>query len=84
MRIAILPIGPVNEVILDELRMSLSEVFETDVNVLKDSMPQPDGAYNPRRGQYHSSRVLSCIKGYTIAGFDRVLGVMEADLLLRV
>ena len=80
MRIAIIPIGPVNEVILDGLRMSLSEVFETDVNVLKDAMPLPDGAYNPRRGQYHSSRVLSCIKAYTKAGFDRVLGVTEADL----
>jgi len=44
-------------------------------------MPLPNDGYDPRRGQYHSSRILSRIRaGYQPAHGDRVLGVTEADL----
>jgi len=82
LRIAILPFGLVNEAVLEEIRRTLSEIFpHTEIFVLKDMLHLPDEAYNPKRGQYHSSRVLSLIQSYPMKlGVDRILGITEADL----
>jgi archaemetzincin len=82
LRIAIVRVGHVEGGILERVQFSLSEVFpETNAFVVGGIMPLPDDAYNPRRGQYHSSRILSCIRaGYQPVHGDRVLGVTEADL----
>ena len=82
MRIAVLPVGPVDEAVLEGVRRSLPVVFpDTDAVILRDELSLPDEAYNPRRAQYHSSRVLSLIKNYARAvNVDRIIGVTEADL----
>ena len=82
MRIAIVRVGHVEGEILERIRFSLSEAFpETNAFVVGGIMPLPDNAYNPKRGQYHSSRILSRIRaGHQPAHGDRVLGVTEADL----
>lgn len=82
LRIAIIRVGHVEGGILEKIQFSLSEVFpETNAFVVGGIMPLRDDAYNPRRGQYHSSRILSCIRaGHQPAHGDRVLGVTEADL----
>lgn len=84
MRIAILSVGPVDGAIVEEVRCSLIEVFpNTAAAVLIDALPLPDEAYNHRRSQYHSSRILSHIKAYHLTvDVDRMLGVTEADLYI--
>lgn len=62
---------------------SLIEVFpDTDVVVLRDALPLPDEAYNHRRSQYHSSRILSHKAYHLTVDVDRMLGVTEADLYI--
>lgn len=82
LRIAIVRVGHVEGGILERIRFSLSEVFpDTNAFVVGGIMPLPNDACDPRRGQYHSSRILSRIRaGYQPAHGDRVLGVTEADL----
>jgi len=82
LRLALLPFGLVDVAVLEEIRRSLSEAFpDTEVFVLRDMLPLPDEAYNLKRGQYHSSKVLSLIQSYPMKlGVDRVLGITEADL----
>ncbi|MFB0523552.1 MAG: archaemetzincin family Zn-dependent metalloprotease [Candidatus Bathyarchaeia archaeon] len=82
MRIAILQFGLVNEAVLEEIRRSLSEIFpHREAFVLRDVLPLPDEAYNPIRGQYHSSKVLSLIQSYPMKlDVDRILGITEVDL----
>jgi len=82
LRIAIVRVGHVEGGILERIRFSLSEVFpDTNAFVVGGIMPLPNDTYDPRRGQYHSSRILSRIRaGYQPAHGDRVLGVTEADL----
>jgi len=82
LRIAIVRVGDVEGGILERIRFSLSEVFlETNAFVVSGIMPLPDDAFDPRRRQYHSSRILSCIRAwYQPAHGDRVLGITEADL----
>jgi archaemetzincin len=82
MRIAVLPIGPVDGVMLEAVRRSLSEAFpDTEAVVLGDVLALPDEAYNPQRDQYHSSMVLSFIRAYARkVDVHRILGMTEADL----
>ncbi len=82
MRIAILPIGSVDGSALEGVRLSLSETFPyTDSIVLKDELSLPDEAYDSRRGQYYSSRILLYIEAHHLkVDADRILGVTEADL----
>ena len=82
LRIAIVCVGHVEGRILESIRFSLSEVFpDTNAFVIGSIMPLPDDDFDPRRRQYHSSRILSRITArYQPAHSDRVLGVTEADL----
>ena len=57
MNIEIIPIGEIDTFVLDYLKENLTEVFEAKVSVGK-SQPIPDYAFNKKRGQYHSSKIL--------------------------
>jgi archaemetzincin len=81
LRVAILPIGRVDGEVLERLRAGLSEVFpDTEASILDDMFPPLDEAYNPKRRQYHSSRILSSMADRPSPHGDRILGVTEADL----
>lgn len=80
MRIAILRIGAVNEDILREIQKELEEIYpESECSILDESMPIPEDAYNRKRQQFYSTRILAEINKLRIQA-DRILGVTEADL----
>jgi archaemetzincin len=82
MKLAVLRIGTVDMDVVSEVQNGLCRVFSgVDCVILGDAMPVPQDAYNARRRQYYSSRVLvemrSCV---LLSDVDRVLGVTEVDL----
>jgi len=82
MKIAILRIGTVDMHVVSEVQKGLSKVFpEADCVIQEDTMPVPQDAYNAKRRQYYSSRVLAKMGSIVPSfGVNCVLGVTEVDL----
>jgi archaemetzincin len=82
MRIALLPIGTVNEDVLKKIQTELKEIFpESDCSIFGEGMALPADAYNRKRQQYYSTRILGEINKYVRRiRADRILGVTEVDL----
>ena len=78
-RIYLIPIGEVDERVLEGLKTSLREKFHLEV-VIGEALPKPDYAYNRRRRQYHSSPILDNLSRNIPSGAYRVLGITEWDL----
>ena len=82
MKLAILRIGSVNSDIVQQVQQRLFAVFPKMVCViLDDEMPIPQEAYDSRRKQFDSSRILAKIHQHaekTLA--TRVLGITNEDL----
>jgi archaemetzincin len=85
MRIALLPIGTVDEDILKKIQTELEEIYpESDCSIFEKSMPIPADAYNRKRQQYYSTRILAEINKYVRRiKADRILGVTEVDLYVH-
>lgn len=66
---------------LDALRSPISARFPNlDVGVA-NPLGDPTEAYDSRRDQYHSTRILALLEGYIRAtDFDRLLGVASFDM----
>lgn len=77
--ILIVPIGPVDIEILTALGSALSAVFRLPAGK-GEMLPIPPEAYNHRRRQYHSSRILDLLKPLRSPGVYRVLAVIDEDL----
>jgi len=86
LRIIILPMGLKDRSVLSDIREGLMEVFPHSRCVISaEELPIPEGAYNPRRGQYLSERLLISIGEYAAASRDntevtRFLGVTDVDI----
>ena len=82
MGIAILKVGALNLNILGEVEKGLSRVFPDIVfTVLDEVMQIPLDAYNSKRKQFDSSRILVKINGFgKKQGFEHVLGITDVDL----
>lgn len=80
-KIYLLPLGGVPASFLKPLKNALAEIFPVPVETLEPES-LPEGTLHPRRGQYHSGRILiSLSRTLPIQkGRQRVLSVTEADL----
>jgi archaemetzincin len=80
LEIAVLPVGPVDEGILEHICGFLQKAFpKTSSLLLRQVMPLPDEAYNASREQYDSSVLLSKFLSFKFDA-NKLLGVTEADL----
>lgn len=82
MKLAVLRVGPVDVGIVQNIKRRLCTTFpETACTLVNNVMPIPEEAYNQRRHQYNSTKILMRI-GDHVQGLDadRVLGLVEADL----
>ena len=80
MEIVVLPVGPVDEEILEHICKVLQKAFpESTSLLLRVTMPLPSEAYNASRDQYDSSILLSKLRPFKLEA-DKMLGVTEADL----
>ena len=73
-KIYILPLGEIDEEVIQNLKNKLPEVFSLEVEVYNPKKI-PLSSFNPKRRQYHSSLILEelskdKLKGYTLAVCD--------------
>lgn len=82
MKIAILPIGQVEQNVLRHVRENVVKVFpRTNCFILENPLVLPKEAYNIQRKQYHSSFLLDVIREHSKkTDADKVLGITVADL----
>jgi len=80
MGIVLVAAGKVDKRILEELKSDLSKISNRHVSIGKE-MPEPDYAFNKKRGQYLASTILDKIaeeKDYV--NFEKILGIVDCDL----
>jgi len=81
--IYILPIGKIREEILEEVRKELANVFMLPVNLLSE-ISNPAYAFDPARGQYHSTKILREVVNYLPPDGLKILGITDVDLCTPV
>jgi len=82
LKIGLLKIGTIDDLILNHLKENITKIFAgIECEVIPKIMPIPESAFNPARGQYHSSIILARIRKFTEdMHYDRVLGIVNVDL----
>ncbi len=81
--IYILPLGEIESEILEELKIKIESVFHLSVKVLL-SASHPAYAFEPKRGQYYSTKILNELVSKMPADGIKILGVTEVDLCTPV
>lgn len=76
--LSIVPLGDVRKEVFAFLRSGLPERFDIDVTIAA-AVPIPEGAYNRKRGQYHSTSILEWLKEMK-RDDERILGITDVDL----
>jgi archaemetzincin len=85
MKIGVLPIGQVEEAVLQRIQEGVTRVFpDTTCRVVDGKMPLRETAFNEKRKQFRSHAILSDVQGCAFNNpvFDRVLGVVDADIFV--
>ena len=77
-QLLIVPFGLIPKEVLDFLQVELARRLGFDVRINKaETVPQY--AFNPKRNQYHSTKILERLKGQRIKD-ERILGIVDCDL----
>lgn len=76
--LSIVPLGSVPKGILDFLQNGLAHRLGLKVGVAKEESI-PKYAFNPKRRQYYSTKILRELKGLRIKD-ERILGIVDIDL----
>jgi len=79
MKINILPIGRIDQDILERISEGLAKTFPHRIRIMKE-IPLPEDAYNPQRRQYISSKILAKIKPLKTGDAELILGVTDVDI----
>ncbi|GAB4425275.1 MAG: archaemetzincin family Zn-dependent metalloprotease [Thermodesulfovibrionales bacterium] len=79
MGILLIPIGSVDLDVLRSIADALKGTFHCEAELGKE-MPIPQGSYNNRRKQYHSTAILREMQFFKPESSDRMLGVADIDL----
>ncbi len=80
-KICIIPIGSIDKEILYYTQKELAERFNMKID-LGEEQEDPNYAYNTKRRQYHSTRILKRIHNLKLSGYDRILGIADVDLFV--
>ena len=81
--ISLMPVGHVDRALLEPLAEGLTRCLRVACSIQPAGL-EPEFAFNPMRGQYHSTEILKKIlKGPASAAW-KVLGVTEIDLYIPV
>jgi archaemetzincin len=81
--VQLLPIGNVDEGLLNDLQPVVEETFHVSCVVLPIRL-DPEFAYHPERQQYHSSELLHRMQHLVTADSWRILGVSAVDLYIPI
>jgi archaemetzincin len=77
--IYILPIGVIEKLVIDEIKDSLNCTFRFPVEVLPVT-GNPNYAYEPKRQQYYSTRILEKLIEQLPENGLKIIGVTDVDL----
>lgn len=80
--ITIVPIGEVDQDLLDYLALAASGFFAASVRAWTNL--NPADAYNAVRRQHHSTQLLRKLRDLALAGSEKILGVTELDLFIPI
>ena len=80
MDIFLTAIGKVDTAVLEALKNGLRKTFKENV-FIRESMPDPDYAYNKKRRQYLATDILDAlIKETDLTKQGKILGIVDRDL----
>lgn len=80
MSILLVPVGEIDQQVMERLRVDLSKIFNIQTEVGK-GIPRPDYAYNKKRNQYLSTAILmDLMEQKEYMAYRKVLGVVDQDL----
>jgi archaemetzincin len=79
-RLLVVPIGDVNKDILQQIAAAVGQELNVHALVTTRTLDIPPETYNERRGQYHSTPLLSLLHTKYGKEADCVLGVIDHDL----
>jgi archaemetzincin len=85
MKIGILQIGQFSADVMARLQKGVMKTFpDTVASVIGDALLVPEGAFDKKRGQYNSSKILDEIRVYATkhGKFNSVLGVVDFDIYI--
>jgi len=74
----LVPIGPIEAKFLGTLAEALERVFHRPCSVT-EGLPEPDYAFDRKRGQYRAEPVLERLRRLKVAGAHRLLGLVDKD-----
>lgn len=77
-KILIVPIGTIEQDILDHIRSVLEKTFLRDA-IVGEPLTIPQQTYNARRKQYHSTRILKALEVMKPASCELLIGVIDED-----
>jgi len=75
----IIPIGDVDNKILQYTQLELEKRFDVVVEIGKQ-LEEPTYAYHKHKKQYNSTTILKKIHKLKLTGYDRILGIADVDL----
>jgi len=80
MSILLVPVGGIDQQVIEKLRGDLSKIFNKQVGI-GQGMPHPDYAYNKKRNQYLSTAILKTfMEQKEYMAYGKVLGIVDQDL----
>ncbi len=82
-RLQLLPIGPVDALLLEWLGQSLYDKFRMQAEILSPAL-DPSFALHAERQQYHSSEILVSMQRYISGDTWRLLGITQLDLYIPI
>lgn len=79
--VMLVPVGKLNEGAIERIRPALEEIYRRPT-ALHKALPVPKYAYNPTRGQYHSSSILKRVESLYDNVWDCAIGFTDVDLFV--
>ena len=74
----IVPLGSIQKEVLVFLQNELIRIFGFDIEIAREE-PIPQYAFDPKRRQYHSTKILEWLKNIPVMD-TRILGIVDFDL----
>ena len=81
--ISLVPVGKVARSQMEILAEGLAPALQASCTVCADRL-DIDFAYDPLRGQYHSTAILKRLRNMPVTESSRLLGVAEVDLFVPI
>jgi archaemetzincin len=80
-KIVVVPMGDIDYSMVNKLASQLVSYFSVGVDILQGSKIPPE-AFNPQRGQYYSTVILSKLELMKSAAGEKMLGLVDEDLYI--